>query len=72
MWKPECLDKVIEKCPKLYSNEERTGKLLNKVSLQMFNKKQLTLDERKEVLNSTQPNIRFKLKKGHKPFFTLK
>ena len=49
--KPECLDKVIEKCHKLYSDEECTGKLLNKVSLQMFNKKQLTLDERKEVFD---------------------
>lgn len=47
--KPEVLKKVEAKCHELYGGEECTGKLLNKVSLQMFNKKEITLDERKEI-----------------------
>lgn len=49
--KPECLSKVIAKCKELYGEKECDDKLLNKVSLQMFNKKELTLDERKEMFN---------------------
>ena len=49
--KPACLEKVIKKCHELYGEEECNGKVLNKVSLQMFNNKQLTLDERKAVFN---------------------
>lgn len=48
---PACLSKVISKCHELHGEKECDGKLLNKVSLQMFNKKELTLDERKEIFN---------------------
>lgn len=49
--KPESLQKVIDKCHELHSEKECDKKLLNKVSLKMFNDKELTLDERKEVFN---------------------
>lgn len=49
--KPECFQKVIDKCHELYSEKECNWKLLNKVSLKMFNDKELTLDERKQIFN---------------------
>lgn len=48
---PACLQKVRERCHELHSEKECNGKLLNKVSLKMFNDKEITLDERKEVFN---------------------
>lgn len=49
--KPACLSKVIKKCHEMHGEKECDGKLLNKVSLQMFNDKEITLDERKAIFN---------------------
>lgn len=47
--KPSCLNKVIEECHKLYSEEECDVKLLNKVSLKLLKEKKITKNERKEI-----------------------
>lgn len=49
--KPAVLDKVIERCQELHSEKECNDKLINRVSLQMFNDKEITLDERKAIFN---------------------
>lgn len=49
--KPDCLQKVIDRCHELHSEKECDGKLLNRVSLKMFNDKEITLEERKQIFN---------------------
>lgn len=48
--KPVSLDKVVEKCHEIYGADECDKKMLNKVSMDMARDKELTLDERKEIM----------------------
>ena len=54
--KPAILDKVIQRCHELHSERECNGKLINRVSLDMFKNKEITLDERKAVFNYIKTN----------------